>query len=93
MSALVCKRSALFILCILGVCNRKVRETQTFMLVCIISACSLHRYALSVYKVCIFQNSVFIPGKHTVLMQTMCKTRADFADLVQTFADLLQTFF
>jgi hypothetical protein len=37
-SAYVCKKSAVFILCILAYDNKKVCETQTFILFCIMSA-------------------------------------------------------
>ncbi len=70
-----------------------MRETQTFMLFCIISALSLHMSAQSVHQVCIFHTRDFSPEKKPGLMQTTCRTRADFADLVQTFADVLHTFF
>ncbi len=88
MSAHVCIKSALSIMCILGEWHKKVRETQTLMFVCISSASSLHRYAISVHQVCIFQNPPFSSEKRRVLMQTWCRTRADFAD----FCRLLQTF-
>ncbi len=64
-------------------CARRT-ASHTFMLVCINSADSLHQSASSLHQVCIFTNHLLFPGQPVVRLQTRCRTRADFADFVQT---------
>ena len=54
------------------------------MLVCITSAISLHKSAFSMHQVCIFINLRLFTDKPRVDMQNLSRTRADYADLVQT---------
>ena len=83
MSAKVCTKSALSILCKLGYDNKKVLQLHTYMLICIMSAIILHSSALSMHQVCIFTNGRLFPDKPPVGLQTCCRTRADSADLLQ----------
>ena len=73
--------------------NRKVQELHGCIKVCIMSAQNLLRSAKSVHQVCIFKNYWLFPGQPVVLMQTTCRTRADFADLKQTWCRLDAHFF
>ncbi len=60
----------------------------------------LHHFCCKSARVCIkctsslhFQNGGVSPDKPPVLMQTTCRIRADFADLVQTLCRLSAHFF
>ena len=70
-----------------------MRELHTYIIVCIISAIILRNSAKSMHKVCIFMNGGFSPGKPPVDMQTLCRARADSADLLQTLRILSADFF